>query len=138
MVIPKMINLQSSDTIKLPKWLQHLKICPKVQIPYYHSQNVWLLGCNQCQPYTSPMCPLCTPYVTSCTPYMPICTPYANLHVPYVSPMCPLHVPNVPPTCSLYAPSIPSMFLIFYGPQHSQSHHWHLHKIPIFSPAPLP
>ena len=43
-----MIYLQLSEIIVHPKlstlqWLQHLKICLKAQIPYYHPLNKWLL-----------------------------------------------------------------------------------------------
>ena len=43
-MVQTVIGLYSFETINQPKWVWHLKICFKLEIPNYHPLNKWLLG----------------------------------------------------------------------------------------------
>ena len=42
-----MMDIGSSETFMQPKWVKHLKICPKFNFPYYHPVRMWLLGATR-------------------------------------------------------------------------------------------
>ena len=114
--------------LQIPKWVQHLKICLKLQIPYYHPLNELLLGTTHVHPtccYISlhaPMhsaCPMhpYAPYISSsakvplhtsmcflCTLCAPMCHYMPNMYLIHTPtfPYVPLHAPMISLCAALY------------------------------------
>ena len=124
-------NFSSSETINHLLYVKDLTICLKLQIPYYHPLNQWLLRATNGNPYMHP-------YVQ----------PYAHLYMhPYMHPcMHPMCIPTCTPMCSPYAhpsvhPHVHCCNLIGWGflpqPMRSFSLKTLININPDFSPPPL-